>query len=47
MLNGNTSYDTMRGLYIDDEMYLAGADYVVGFDMKGDTGFEKNLVLRP
>ena len=47
MLNGNVSYDTMRGLYIDDEMYLAGADFVVGFDMKGSTGFEKNLVLQP
>ena len=41
MINDVSSYDTMRGLYIGDELYLAGADYVIGFDMAN--GFGKNV----
>jgi len=46
MLTGKADYNTMRGLYIGDEMYLAGNGFVVGFDMAGENGFEKNLVLK-
>jgi hypothetical protein len=46
MLNGNTGYDRMRGLYIGDELYLAGENYVVGFDMSAPEGLTKNLVIR-
>ena len=43
MINDTSSYDTMRGLYIGNEFYLAGAGYVIGFDMAQD--FAKNAVL--
>ena len=42
MLSG-ASYDTMRGLYIGDELYLAGPEYVLAFNM-GD-GFTKENLL--
>ena len=43
MLGGDAECSTTRGVYIGNEMYLAGGSFVVGFDM--DNGFEKNLVL--
>ena len=46
MLTGKADHQTMRGLYIGDEMYLAGNGFVVGFDMAAESGFEKNLVLK-
>ena len=43
-LQGDSNYDSMRGLYIGDMFYLAGTSYVVAFDMAN--GFEKAAVLR-
>ena len=43
MLGGEAECSTTRGVYIGNELYLAGGSFVVGFDM--ENGFEKNLVL--
>ncbi len=43
MLGAEADCSGTRGVYIGDEMYLAGGSYVVGFDMAN--GFEKNLVM--
>lgn len=40
---GSVSWDTMRGLYIEDCLYLAGDGFVVSFDMTED--FTKQEVL--
>ena len=46
MLTGKASYDTMRAVRVQDEMYLAGSGFVVGFAMDPAGGLEKNLVLK-
>ena len=46
MLTGKASYDTMRAVRIQNEMYLAGSGFVVGFAMDEAAGFDKNLTLR-
>lgn len=33
MLNGQAEYDTLRGLYISDDFYLAGDGFLLSFDM--------------
>lgn len=33
MLGSDTGYDTMRGLYIGDDFYLAGNTFLISFDM--------------
>lgn len=43
MLVGQAEYNTMRGLYIEDTLYLAGNTFLVSFDMKN--GFEKTDVM--
>ncbi len=43
-LAGVHSADTMRGLYVGEELYLAGGSAVIGFDMAND--FEQNLLLK-
>ena len=35
-LMGQAEYDTMRGIYIEDTLYLAGGSFLVSFDMKQD-----------
>ena len=42
-LTGQADYYNMRGLYIEDMLYLAGNTFVVTFDM--DDSFEKQNVL--
>lgn len=44
MLTGAADYDTMRGLYIGDTLYLAGSTFVLTFDM--ENGFQKTELLR-
>lgn len=43
-LTGSADYDTMRGLFIGDMLYLAGETFVISFDMKDS--FAKTGVLR-
>ncbi|MDO4620360.1 MAG: beta-propeller domain-containing protein [Lachnospiraceae bacterium] len=43
-LAGSGDETTMRGLYIGDEMYLAGSTYVAGFSLNGDT--DKEFILK-
>ena len=43
MLNGTVQYDQMRGLFVQEELYLAGNTGVIGFDMADQ--YRKNLVL--
>ncbi len=42
-LTGQASYNTMRGLFIGDTLYLAGETFLVTFDM--EDGFRKTGVL--
>ncbi len=42
MLTGKADYDTMRGLYIGSDLYLAGNTFLVSFDIAN--GFEKTGV---
>lgn len=42
-LTGQARFNTMRGLFIGDTLYLAGETFLVTFDM--DNGFEKTGVL--
>lgn len=44
MLSGSVSYDTLRGLYIGEDFYLAGNKFLISFDMANS--FEKESVLR-
>ncbi|MDD7077996.1 MAG: beta-propeller domain-containing protein, partial [Lachnospiraceae bacterium] len=44
MLLDQVSYDTLRGLYIDNTFYIAGNTFVISFDMKKD--FKKTNVLQ-
>ncbi|MFR8547077.1 MAG: beta-propeller domain-containing protein [Lachnospiraceae bacterium] len=44
MLVNQAEYNTMRGLYIDDTLYLAGDTFLISFDMKKD--FEKTDVIK-
>ena len=44
MLLDQVSYDTLRGLYIDNTFYIAGNTFVISFDMK--KGFKKTNVLQ-
>ncbi len=43
MLTEQAEYNNLRGLYIGDDFYLAGDEFVISFDMKN--GFEKTGVL--
>ena len=43
MLSAQADYNEMRGLYIGDEMYLAGEQYVIAFNMADD--FTKENIL--
>lgn len=42
-LTGQAEFNTMRGLFIGDTLYLAGETFLITFDM--DNGFEKTGVL--
>ncbi|MCD7819668.1 MAG: beta-propeller domain-containing protein, partial [Lachnospiraceae bacterium] len=42
-LAGQGDSDSMRGLYINDTLYLAGSTFVIRFDISED--FEKTQVL--
>ncbi len=43
-LQGSESFETMRGLYIGSDFYLAGGSFVAKFDM--EDGFAKEKVVR-
>lgn len=43
-LMGDSDYSTMRGLYIDDEFYLAGSSFVLSFSM--EDGFRKDSIVK-